>query len=106
MRGQTLERCLLGRVIFSLAAILAMVVGSTVGHAAMSDYERQQVTQYLHSPKTDMDAGIFDGTAFNPSVSVDGAASYMNDYIKTLNKAVQAFNKLTSGARSYHRSLC
>ena len=98
MPKQAIHRAFVGRGLLLMMVALALVVVGTSSQAAMSDYQRQQISQHLHSPKMNKDAGIFDGTAFNPSVSANDAASYMNDYIKTLNRAVQAWNKLTSGA--------
>ncbi|MEM7224535.1 MAG: hypothetical protein AAF495_16270 [Pseudomonadota bacterium] len=98
MPWQTIRRFSVHRFLLLFAVTLVLAFAWTSGQAAMTDYQRQQVTQYLHSPKVNMDAGIFDGTAFNPSVDANDAAAYMNDYIKTLNRAVQAWNKLTSGA--------
>lgn len=88
----------LGRLLLFLAvAALSLAIG-TGGQAAMTDYQKQQITQYLHSPKTKMEAGVFDGRSFDPSVAVSDARSYMNDFIKTMNQAVNAWNKLTSDA--------
>lgn len=85
-------------IILVLAVAVTALFGASAGHAVMTDYQREQITQYLHSPKTDMAAGIFDGQSFDASVSVNDAASYMNGFIDTMNRAVQEWNKLTSGA--------
>ena len=88
----------LGRLVLFLAVTAHAIGTCTGGQAAMTDYQKQQVVQYLHSPKTKMDADVFDGQSFNPSVGVNDARSYMNDFIKTMNQAVNAWNKLTSDA--------
>ncbi len=91
--------CLMwGRLVLFLAVAMASLVAWTGSQAAMSDYQKKQITQYLHSPKTNMEAGIFDGKAFDPSVGLNDATTYMNDFINTMNRAVQAWNKLTSDA--------
>ncbi len=98
MDGTTRIKASIGRLIVILAVMTAPFVVAISAQAAMTDYQREQITQYLHSPKANMDAGIFDGAAFDSSVSVNDATAYMNDFIKTMNQAVQAWNKLTSGA--------
>lgn len=94
----TKHRYSMGRLVLFLAVTAAALAAWTDSRAAMTDYQQKQITQYLHSPKTSMDAGVFDGKSFNASVSVNDATAYMNGFIKTMNQAVQAWNKLTSGA--------
>lgn len=64
---------------------------------ALTDYQRTQITNYLDSPAMVEDAGWFDGKAFAPQRSVGEAASYINDYTKSLNYAIRNWNMLSSG---------
>lgn len=66
------------------------------GVDALTDYQRQQINQYLESAKMVEDQSLFDGKAFNPAADLNQATEYYNRFVDATNRAVNQWNKLSS----------
>lgn len=66
------------------------------GAGALTDYQKQQITQYLDSAKMVEDKNIFDGKDFNPAADLSQATEYYNGFVDGMNRAVNQWNKLSS----------
>lgn len=66
----------------------------------MSDYERQKIEQVLHAKAVEKNPDIFDGKRFNPDSDLDTAYTYMNGFVRGMNKAVSAINGMSGTARN------
>ena len=79
-----------------LALILLMLYLPSLPLFALTDYQKQQITQYLDSPKMLEDKNLFDGKGFNPAADLGAATEYYNGFVDTVNRAVTQWNKLSS----------
>ncbi len=82
-----------------MVVILMGMVCCAATAFALTEYQTRQITQYLDSPRLLQDQRIFDGKAFNPAVSLDQVTTYYKGYVEQMNRAVQAWNKLSNADR-------
>ncbi|MDH3714315.1 MAG: hypothetical protein OET44_10760 [Gammaproteobacteria bacterium] len=63
---------------------------------SLTDYQREQITRYLDSPKMQQDTVVFDGVAFSPEADLRTATDYYNSYIDSMNRALRGWKMLSS----------
>ena len=63
---------------------------------ALTDYQKEQITQYTSGPKMVEDKNLFDGKYFNPAADLNAVTEYYNGFVEAMNRAVNQWNKLSS----------